>query len=295
MNPRFTAIGIVALLVLIFGQRFVKTVPPGHVAVATLFGEVQPEPFREGLNFPVNPLYGWVIFDVRQKTHKEQAQVPTRDQLQTRVDLSVQYRFIAAMAPSVLKETGTEERAVAVHLIPNLRSQVREQGAKIENAEDFFLEDTRAQVESGLQNSLSGLLLPKGIEVQAVLVRDIALPAVLAAAIEQKKEREQAVLQQEAELERYATEQRQKVAFAEAEKRAAEEEAAKRRILADARAYEIREINKAISSNPAYIQLQALEALKEMSKDPAAKLYFMDSNAPTPLPLMHMGDSTGAR
>ena len=52
----------------------------------------------------------------------------------------------------------------------------------------------------------------------------------------------------------------------------------------------IKKINAAISKNPAYIQLQALEALKEMSKDPAAKLYFMDSNAPQPLPLMHMGD-----
>jgi hypothetical protein len=30
-----------------------------------------------------------------------------------------------------------------------------------------------------------------------------------------------------------------------------------------------------------------------MSKDPAAKLYFMDSNAPQPLPLMHLGSEAG--
>jgi hypothetical protein len=30
--------------------------------------------------------------------------------------------------------------------------------------------------------------------------------------------------------------------------------------------------------------------LKAMSKDPAAKLYFMDSNSPQPLPLMHLGE-----
>ena len=57
-----------------------------------------------------------------------------------------------------------------------------------------------------------------------------------------------------------------------------------------AKATEIKLINDAISKNPAYIQLQSLEALKAMSKDPAAKLYFMDSNAPQPLPLMHLGD-----
>ena len=58
----------------------------------------------------------------------------------------------------------------------------------------------------------------------------------------------------------------------------------------DARAYEIKEINKAIASNPAYIKLQSLEALKAISKDPASKIYFMDGNSPSPLPLMHLGD-----
>ena len=133
-------------------------------------------------------------------------------------------------------------------------------------------------------------LQPKGIEIQDVLVRDISLPPVLSKAIEQKKEREQAVERQKAELERFRTEQQQKVALADAERQAAEQEAKKRKILADARAYEIREINKAIASNPAYVQLQALEALKDMSKDPAAKIYFMDGQSSTPLPLMHMGE-----
>ena len=59
---------------------------------------------------------------------------------------------------------------------------------------------------------------------------------------------------------------------------------------ADAQAYEIEKINEAISSNPAYLQLQALEALKSISKDPATKIYFLDGSSPAPLPLMHMGD-----
>ena len=50
------------------------------------------------------------------------------------------------------------------------------------------------------------------------------------------------------------------------------------------------EINKATASNPAYVQLQALEALKAMSKDPAAKIYFMDGSSSSPLPLLHMGE-----
>ncbi len=83
----------------------------------------------------------------------------------------------------------------------------------------------------------------------------------------------------------------QEVARAEAGRQAAESEAARKRILADATAYEITQINKAIARNPAYIQLQSLEALKEISKDPASKIYFMDGSSPAPLPLMHLGDA----
>jgi regulator of protease activity HflC (stomatin/prohibitin superfamily) len=134
------------------------------------------------------------------------------------------------------------------------------------------------------------LLEPKGLIIQNVLIRDINLPTVLTEAIEKKKEREQAVERQRAELERFRQEQQQKVAQANAQLEAARAEAEQVRVLAKAKADEIRLINDAIAKNPAYIQLQSLEALKQMSKDPAAKIYFMDSNAAQPLPLMHIGE-----
>ncbi len=56
------------------------------------------------------------------------------------------------------------------------------------------------------------------------------------------------------------------------------EEAERQRTLADAHAYEIIKINDAIAKNPAYIQLQSLEALKAISKDPASKIYFIDED-----------------
>ncbi len=291
MNPKLAAVAVVAILVLFFGQRFVKTVPPGHVSVGVLFGEVNPIPVDEGLHFPVNPLYNWVDYDTREKTLKEQAQTPTQDQLQTKVDISVQYQINGAMAPLILQEVGTQVQAVNVYLTPKLRSLVREQGKRIPKAEDFFLEKTQETLETNLEGELQAYLAPKGIIVKAVLIRDITLPSVLMAAIEQKKEREQAVERQKAELERFRTEQLQQVAAAEAKRQAAEEEAKQLKILAEARAFEIREINKAIAGNSSYIQLQALETLKSISKDPAAKLYFMDANSPQPLPLMNIGEA----
>jgi len=282
------AIVVVSSLVWFF---FVKTVPPGRVGVATLFGNVVQEGFTQGIHVPVNPLYGWTMFDAREKTHLETANVPSQDQLQTRLDVSVQYRIDAVMAPRILEETGDAESAVRVHLVPKLRSLLREQGKSIKRAEDFFLEATQDTLQTALTGGLKEYLEPKGITVTAVLIRDITLPPFIVEAIEQKKEREQAVERERAELERVRTELQQQVARAEAGKSAAEAEAARVRTLADAQAYEITQINNAIASNPAYIQLQSLEALKAISKDPASKMYFMDGQSPNPLPLMHLGDT----
>lgn len=281
-------LGVIGLVFI--GMQFIKTVPPGRIGVATLFGNVIPEGYSQGIHIPVNPLYRWTMYDARQKTHMEVANVPSQDQLQTQLDVSVQYRIDGSMAPFILEQTGDAAQAVRVHLIPKLRSLLREQGKSIKRAEDFFLEATQETLQAALTDGLRDYLAPKGIIVSAVLIRDITLPPFIVEAIEQKKEREQAVERERAELERVRTELQQQVARAAAGREAAEQEAARKIILADAQAYEITQINNAIARNPAYIQLQSLEALKSISKDPASKLYFMDGSSPSPLPLMHLGD-----
>ncbi len=283
-------VAVLVVLLLAFGSRLVKTVEPGHVAVATLFGKVQDTRYGEGLHVPVNPLYEWHDYDAREKTHKERANVPSQDQLQTSLEVSVQYRVNAAMAPTILRDTGTASDAVQVHLMPKLRSLLREQGKSIVRAEDFFQEQTQERLQANLLEGMSAYLTPKGLDVEAVLIRDITLPPFITKAIEAKKEREQEVEKQKAELERFRTEQEQKVAAAQAERQAAEEEANRKRILAEAQAYEIEQINRAIAQNPAYLQLQAMDALKKIAEDPAAKIYFLDGSSPMPLPLMHLGD-----
>lgn len=310
-NPRFSnqrqdlpeipkgvlmAVPIVIVLIILGGIAFmtVKVIPAGHVGVATLFGKVVQQPYESGMHFPVNPLLSWRTYDVRQKTHKETAGVPSQDQLTTQIDVSVQYRLIESMAPAILQDTGTPEQTIQVHLVPRVRSLLREQGKSIERAEDFFQEATQQTLQTNLESGLRAALSDKGIEIQDVLIRDITLPSRLIAQIEQKKEVEQQAERQKAELMRFETEQQQKVVEAEAKRKAAEQEAEQRRLLADAQAYEIEKINEAIAENPAYIQLEALKALTQMSKDPASKLYFLNSDSPQPLPLMNMGETTAA-
>jgi regulator of protease activity HflC (stomatin/prohibitin superfamily) len=216
--------------------------------------------------------------------------MPTRDQLLSRVDLSIQWRLDASRAPEIYRSTGDKDRIVAVHLIPKARSLIRELGTRIERAEDLFKDEVRSRLGLDLETQLAAYVADKGVIVDEVLLRNINLPPVLAEAIGRKKEREQEVERQRAELERVKLEQEQQVAQAEALRRASEEDAQRIKTLADAKAYEITAINKAISNNSAYIKLQSLEALKKMAEDPAAKLFFMDSNSPMPLPLMNIGD-----
>jgi len=234
------------------------TVPAGHVKVATLFGKVQDSTYAEGLHI-VNPLLEFTIFDLRQKTHKERAGIPAEDKLITTIDVSVQYRTTGSMTPDILRNTGSTDALIQVHLVPKLRSILREQGKGVKTSQDFFKESIQRQLQQSLHEGLVEYLAPKGINVEAVLIRDVVLPAVIRDSITETKKREQEVLKQQAELERFATEQDQKVKQAESEFKAAKLEAQKIKALADAEAYKIEEISKVLAKSPSYIELKRVE------------------------------------
>jgi len=86
----------------------------------------------------VNPFFEWYLYDVRQKSHLEEANVPSQDQLQTKIQVSVQFRLEKTGVPMILKETGAAADVLIVHIVPTLRSLLREQGKTIQRAEDFF-------------------------------------------------------------------------------------------------------------------------------------------------------------
>ncbi len=260
-NEKSTQIGaygcFIAAIVL-FLMSVVITVPAGHVKVATLFGKVQDHTYREGLHV-VNPLLAFTAFDLRQKTHMETAGIPAEDKLITKMDVSVQYRTIGEMAPDILRNTGTTEALIQVHMIPKLRSILREQGKGVAVSQDFFKEAVQRQLQETLQLGLAEFLAPKGLQVETILIRDVQLPEVIRTAITETKKREQEVLKQQAELERFATEQDQKVKQAESELKAAKLEAQKIKELANAEAYKIDVINKTLSKSPNYIELKKVE------------------------------------
>lgn len=257
--PRGISLGVFVVALSVFVANCYTTVPAGHVKVAYLFGKVQEEPLSEGLHFPVNPLLSFSTYDGRQKTHKETAGIPSEDKLVTEVDVSVQYRVVKNMTPEIARNTGSTEEAIAVHMIPKLRSILREQGKGVKQAQDFFKESVQQQLQVSLRDGLSSYLLEQGIQVDNVLIRRVTLPKLIREAIAETKKREQEVLKQAAELERYAMEQDQVIKKAESELKAAKLEAEKKRTLADAEAYQIEVMNRELSKSKNYIQLKQVE------------------------------------
>lgn len=252
---------VIPSLIAFLAMFCVQQVPAGHVKVATLFGRVVDKPYGEGLHFPVNPLYAWFEYDVRQKTLKfDKMGVPSQDQLISHFDVSLQYRLIGAHTPDIKKNTGTAKDVVQIHVIPYFRSLVREQGKTVRNAEEFYSETVQQRMQVQMMEALTSKLKPIGIEMQGILIRNVILPQFIAKAVEDKKRREQEAEKQKAELRRFTTEQEQKIATANVEFEAAKLEEQKIRLLADAEAYKIAKINKAAQESPAYIQLKQVEA-----------------------------------
>ena len=56
VQKSFPIVVVVIGVLILIGMNFYKTIPPGRVGVATLFGNVQSQVYSQGLHIPVNPL-----------------------------------------------------------------------------------------------------------------------------------------------------------------------------------------------------------------------------------------------
>ena len=275
--------GIVVIeALLLYGGKPWVTVPTGHVAASTLFGKADVKLLEAGLHLPVNPFRQWHFYDVREKIHQVQATILSQDKLLTEVDVSVRYRLDPNKVVCILRHSGTREDALAVHLEPALRSRLREQGARVRRAEELLADERLVGIQSEVREALAADVKSKGILVESVSLREITRSSYA--------ERKRADEERRAELERFRQEQRMVVERAKAEREAAEEQAKTREVLADAQAYEITKVNEAIGGSPDYVRLRALETLRSISGDPAAKIYFLNGDLPNPLPLMGMDE-----
>ncbi|RLA03287.1 MAG: prohibitin family protein [Gammaproteobacteria bacterium] len=229
---------IVAIVVLIALNSYI-TVKAGHNKVATLFGNVRPEAYGEGFHI-VNPLLSFTNFDLRQMTHTwQKVDVPSQDKLKTSMDISVTYRLDGLRTPMILQETGLMQDVLNKHITPKVRSLLREAGKTVAQSQDFYLDIVQQHLQLYMEQGLGEYLEKKGVIVEAVLFRDVTLPAVVTSAVIQTKERQEQLEREKAQLNIVEQQAQQQVKQAEAREQAAISDANAKRTQADAEAYRI--------------------------------------------------------
>lgn len=191
------------------------------------------------------------------------ADLPTQEGLTVQTEMSILYNLNQQQIPSLLKNVGEDYEKVMI--LPVFRSVVRDVSARF-MAKDLHTSE-RSKIEQVIKGDMDKYLGPKGINVEAVLLKSVKLPAELSTAIEEKLRAEQEAFRMQYVLDK----ERQ-----EAERKKIE-------------ATGIRDAQKIISEglNPLLISWRSIEAFKELSKSNNAKVIITDGKAPL---LVQMND-----
>lgn len=257
-NPQlFKILGSIRIIVIIgifLAIVFASLVQigPGNVGVTILFGNVQDNVLRSGLNI-INPLVVVEELDVKTQAYtmsgiKDEGQQKNDDAIITlssdglslKLDVTVWYRLSEGDAPNLLRTVGTDYVEKIVR--PATRTALRDVSVKYP-ATDIYSskrDDFVSEISKNLEKSFEG----RGIVLEKVLLRNVELPEKIREAIDEK----------------IAAEQRaqQMVYVLQKEKQEAERKQVEARGIAEAQ--------KIISNtiNSQYLQWKYIETLKDL-------------------------------
>jgi regulator of protease activity HflC (stomatin/prohibitin superfamily) len=234
-------------------------------------------------------------YSVRSQERAERLEVQSSDGLGIVLDTSIRFHVVPGEALALDQELGPDYYGVL--LGPTLKSQARRVVGRF--TPDQIYSTAREQIEKEIREGIDNQIKGRHLVLEAVLVRNVVLPAQLQAAITDKLEAEQSALkmkfviaQQEAEDRKSLEETRAKAdrakidadAAAEAEHTRAQAAADATRIAAqadadakrlDAQATDDYERLVAQHLSAAILKLQQIAATKALADSPNAKLVLM--------------------
>src|SRR5262245_11721725 len=177
------ALGIIVFFA--FLNPFV-VIPAGNVGVLDLFGNVSSRVLPSGVHI-VFPLTRVVRMSVQTQELKEAAEVPSQEGLIMDLEASLLYRLEADKADDMYKSVGRNYASVAVE--QQIRSAIREITASYDAKALYSSE--REKIAQQIFEFFAKLTRERGIVTEAVLLRKVGLPPVVANAIQEKLKREQ--------------------------------------------------------------------------------------------------------
>jgi regulator of protease activity HflC (stomatin/prohibitin superfamily) len=191
--------GGIALAVIGLLSASIVQIDAGEIGIKTLFGRVQPDVMYSGLHF-INPFIEVTKTDARtrnytmsgvhdegKKSGDDAIRVLSADGLEVVIDLTVLYRVVPAEAPRLLRETGLDYEDKIVR--PITRTKIRDNAVYYDAVSLYS--SRRDEFQGRISKTIEDEFRKRGLLVENVLVRNIALPATVKSSIEQKIQAEQ--------------------------------------------------------------------------------------------------------
>src|SRR5262245_5299406 len=185
-NAARLILALIALFIfLAFFNPFV-VIPAGHVGVKDLFGMVSNNVLPPGVHLVI-PMTRVVKMSVQTQELKESAEVPSQEGLIMDLEASLLYHLQPDMADDVYRKVGRSYVGVVVE--PQIRSAIREVTASYDAKALYSSE--REKVANQIFEDFTKLTRDRGVAGEAVLLRKVGLPPMVANAIQEKLRREQ--------------------------------------------------------------------------------------------------------
>lgn len=250
---RLIGLGIIGFVLVIVLFSSITRVDTGRVGVLTLFGRVTGETLGEGIHL-INPLKTNNEMSVQTQTLKESASVPSSEGLMMALDTSLIFHLNPDRAAEVFQKIGADYQDKVVE--NQLRSAIRESTAS--HTANALYTGEREIVAKQIQDRISEDLAKRGITVEAVLLRDIQLPATLKASIEAKQQAEQEALAMNFRLQKET------------------QEAQRKRIEAAG----VRDFQQIVAQGitPSLLEWKGIEATENLAKSGNAKVVVIGNN-----------------
>lgn len=230
-------------------------VRPGEVGLKQRFGQLSEKVYKEGA-YAYNPFTTTIIKTPTRTVNMEVVlSLPSKEGLNINSNISILYRIDEERVPMLITRVGNNYENI-------ISSVFRSASADI--CSKFMAKDMhsgqRGLIEEEIAMVMNKHLNERGIEIEAVLLKTIQLPAGLYNSIEGRLEAEQEVMRMQFLLEQEKLEAQRKVIEAEGQRDA-------QKILSE-------------GLTPEILEFRSIEAFEKLSASPNAKMIITNGKTP---------------
>ncbi|MCI5055496.1 MAG: SPFH domain-containing protein [Flavobacteriales bacterium] len=185
---------------------------PGEVGVKRTLGKLSNEILDQGA-YGVNPFVTKVIrTPIRTNNLQVNLSLPSKEGLNINSTISILYHIEKEKVPVIIEKIGRDYEQI-------IRNVFRSGAADV--CSKFMAKDMhsgkRGEIEEQIASKMNKILMPKGINIEAVLMKDIQLPKGLYNSIEARLKAEQEALRMQFVLEQEKREAERKIVNTEGE------------------------------------------------------------------------------